>query len=169
MYMQPHTIGEKLVKPAALDISGDIKEQAVAAIKENGKFSLQLGESTDISDNAQLLVYVRYQGKSDIEEDFMFCKRMETTTTGEDLFKLVDSCTKEEGLRWDQCVSVCSDGAPAMLGAPQGFTARVKQVNPTMIVTHCLFHRENLASRKISIELNTVMEDVIQIVNSIKS
>ena len=197
--MQPHTIGEKLVKPAALDMvstilgdaaakkiqtiplsdntinrriqemSGDIKEQVVAAIKGSGKFSLQLDEFTDVSDDAQLLVYVRYQGKSDIEENFLFCKRLETTTTGEDLFKLVDNFIKEEGLKWDQCYSVCSDGAPAMLGARQGFTARVKQVNPTVIVTHCLLHRENLASRKMSLELNTVIEDVIQIVNFVKS
>ncbi|XP_076049324.1 SCAN domain-containing protein 3-like [Oratosquilla oratoria] len=163
------TLSDNTINQRIQERSGDIKEQVVAAIKESGKFSLQLDESTDVSDNAQLLVYVRYQGKSDIEEDFLFCKRMETTTTGEDLFKLVDSFIKEEGLRWDQCFSVYSDGAPAMLGARQGFTARVKQVNPTVIVTHCLLHRENLASRKMSIELNTVMEDVIQIVNFIKS
>ncbi|XP_068250344.1 SCAN domain-containing protein 3-like [Palaemon carinicauda] len=129
---------------------------------------LQLDESTDISDDVQLLVYVQYQGKSDIEENFLFCKRLETTATGEDLFKLVDSFIKEEGLRWDQCSSVCSDGASAMPGARQGFTARVKQVNPTVIVTHCLLHRENLASGKMSLELNAMMGDVIQIVNFIK-
>ncbi|KAK8378618.1 hypothetical protein O3P69_011245 [Scylla paramamosain] len=36
-------------------MSGDIKEQVVAAIKESEKFSLQLDESTDASDDAQLL------------------------------------------------------------------------------------------------------------------
>ncbi|XP_068235592.1 protein FAM200C-like [Palaemon carinicauda] len=117
-------------------MSGDIKEQVVAAIKESRKCSMQLDESTDVSDFGQILVYVRYQGKSDIEENFLFCKQLETTTTGEDLFKLVDSFIKEKGLRWDQCSSVCSDGAPAMLGAHQGFTASVKQVKATVIVTY---------------------------------
>ncbi|XP_042228049.1 zinc finger BED domain-containing protein 5-like [Homarus americanus] len=150
-------------------MSADIKEQVVAAIKKRRKFSLQLDESTDVSDDAQLLVYARYQGTSDKEENFQFCKQLETTTTGEDLFKLVDSFIKEENLSWDQCFSVCSDGAPAMQGARQGFTARVKQVNPAVIVVHCLLHWENLASRKLSHELNSVMEDVIKIVNFIKS
>ncbi|XP_042243376.1 zinc finger BED domain-containing protein 5-like [Homarus americanus] len=63
-------------------MSADIKKQVVAAIKERGKFSLQLDESTDVRDDAQLLVYARYQGKSDMEENFLFCKRLETTTTG---------------------------------------------------------------------------------------
>ncbi|XP_066983788.1 protein FAM200C-like [Macrobrachium rosenbergii] len=167
--IQTIPLSDNTINRRIQEMSGDIKEQVVAAIKESGKFSLQLDESTDVSDDAQLLVYVRYQGKSDIEENFLFCKRLETTTTGEDLFKLVDNFIKEEGLKWDQCYSVCSDGAPAMLGARQGFTARVKQVNPTVIVTHCLLHRENLASRKMSLELNTVIEDVIQIVNFVKS
>ncbi|XP_042213300.1 protein FAM200A-like [Homarus americanus] len=134
---QPHTNGENLVKLAVLDmvrtVIGDdavkktetiplsnntlsrriqemsayIKEQVVTAIKESGKFSLQLDESTDVSDDAQLLVYARYQGKSDMEENFLFCKRLETTTTGEDLFKLVDNFIKEENLSGIS-VSVCA-------------------------------------------------------------
>ncbi|XP_068250356.1 zinc finger BED domain-containing protein 5-like [Palaemon carinicauda] len=123
--LKRHLQGKYPTLAGKYQMSGDIKEQVVAAIKDSGKFSLQLDESTNVSDDVQLLVYVRYQGKSDIEENFLFCKRLETTITGEYLFKLVDSFIKEEGLRWDQCSSVCSDGAPAMLGARRGFTARM--------------------------------------------
>ncbi|XP_066980131.1 general transcription factor II-I repeat domain-containing protein 2B-like [Macrobrachium rosenbergii] len=87
-----------VAKSSNLKQSGDIKEQVVAAIKESGKFSLQLDESTDVSDDAQLLVYVRYQGKSDIEENFLFCKRLETTTTGEDLFSWLITSSKKRDL-----------------------------------------------------------------------
>lgn len=58
---------------------------------------------------------VRYQGKSDMEENFLFCRPLETTT-GEGVIKLVDSFIKVQGLSWEQCFSVCVDGAPAMLG-----------------------------------------------------
>ena len=190
-----HTIGEELVKPAALDMvrtiygnefakkinhiplsndtvknrihsmSCDIKDQVITAIKKGGQFSLQLDESTDVSDVAQLMTYVRYQGPEDMEEEFLFCRPLQTTTTGEDIFMMVDSFFKEEGLHWKQCYSVCSDGAPAMLGARQGFTARVKQENPSVVIVHCLLHRENLASQKLSHELQNVMQEVIQVVN----
>ena len=53
---------------------------------------------------------------------------------------------------------MCMDGAAAMLGAHQGFNARVTAV----IVIQCLLHRENLVSWKLSLELNYMMEDVIQ-------
>ena len=56
-----------------------------------------------------------------------------------------------------------------MLGERPGFTARVKQENPSVVVVHCLLHRENLASRKLSNELKKLMQEVIQVVNIIKA
>ncbi|KAK3863613.1 hypothetical protein Pcinc_030639 [Petrolisthes cinctipes] len=69
-------------------MSCDIKAQVIAAIKESGQFSLQLDESTDLSDDAQLMTYVRYQGPEDMEEEFLFCRPLQTTTTGEDIFMI---------------------------------------------------------------------------------
>ena len=192
-----HAIGENLVKPAAIDmvhimcsddvakkldivplsndtvrrriasISANIKEQLISSIKKGREFSLQIDESTDISDDAQLLVYVRYLGENTLEEEFLFCKALETTMRGEDMFS--DSFMNKEGLEWRNCSSICSDGAPAMLGSCKGFTARVKEINPTVLISHCFVHGENLASRRLSAELGTVMQDVIHIVNFIKA
>ena len=82
-----HTTGERLVKPAAVEmarimfgkaianklamvplsdntikqqikLSVDILQQTIAAAKRSGKFSLQLDETTDIGNNAQLMVFV---------------------------------------------------------------------------------------------------------------
>ena len=77
------------------------KEQLVSSIKQGGKYSVQIDESTDISGYAQLLVYVRYLGESTSEEEFLFCRALETITRGNDIFALVDSFMKEEGLEWD--------------------------------------------------------------------
>lgn len=106
-------------------MSCDIKSQMIAAIKESGQFSLQLDESTDLSDDAQLMTYVRYQGQEDMEEELLLCRSLQTTTRGEDIFMMVDSFFREEELNWRQCYSVCCDGAPAMLGARHGFTKLV--------------------------------------------
>ena len=56
-----------------------------------------------------------------------------------------------------------------MLGAPQGFTAWVKQVNPNVQVVYCLPHCENLAAQHLSLELSIVMQEVVAVVNFIKS
>ncbi|XP_068205386.1 protein FAM200C-like [Palaemon carinicauda] len=109
------------------------------------------------------MTYERYQGPEDMEEEFLFCQPLQTTTTGEDIFMKVDSLFKEEGLLWRPCYSVCCDGAPAMLGARQGFIVSVKQENPSVMVVHCLLHHENLASLKLSHELQKVMQEVTQV------
>ena len=107
-------------------MSCDIKDQVIAAIKKSWQFSLQPDESADISDDAQLLTYVRYQGADNMEEEFLFCRLLQTTTTGEGIFMMVDSFFNKEGLFWKQCQSVCCDSTPAMFGARHGFTAQVK-------------------------------------------
>ena len=56
-----------------------------------------------------------------------------------------------------------------MLGARQGFTAQVKQVNPNVDVVHCLLHCENLAARHLSPDLSAVMQEVVAVVNFINS
>ena len=118
----------------------------IAAIKKAGKWSYQLDESTDTGKNAQLMVYVRCDDDMDLEEEFLFCTPLTTTATGADIFNAVDNFQQKEG----NCVSLCTDGAPAMLGARHGFTARVRQINLSVQVVHCLWHRENLAAKHLS-------------------
>ena len=56
-----------------------------------------------------------------------------------------------------------------MLGAREGFNARVKQANPNVEVVHCLLHREDLAAQHLWLDLLAVMQEVVAVVNFIKS
>ena len=194
-----HTAGENLVKPAAVEmarimcgdavanklamiplsnntikrriqeISADILRQTIAAVKQSGKFSLQLDESTDIGNDAQLMVFVRYRASEDYVEQFLFCRQLTKNTTGEEIFKKVDSFFKEHQLSWSDCVSVCADGAPSMMGTKKGFMSFVKKENQDILVIHCLLHRENLAAKEIQEDLAIVFKEVVSVVNYIKS
>ena len=115
------------------------------------------------------MVYVRYEGDMNLEEEFLFCTSLTTTATGADIFNVVDNFQQEEGINWENCVSLCTDGAPAMLGARHGFTARVRQINPSVQVVHCLLHRENLAVQHLSLDVSAVMKEVVGVVNFIKA
>ena len=66
-------------------------------------------------------------GENTLEEEFLFCRALETTTRNEDIFALVDSFMKEEELEWNNCSSICTEGAPAMLGSRKGLSAQVKE------------------------------------------
>ena len=55
----------------------DMKDQVVAGMKAAGKYSYQLDESTDVSNDAQLMVFVRYEGSTDLKEKFLLSYALE--------------------------------------------------------------------------------------------
>ena len=56
-----------------------------------------------------------------------------------------------------------------MLGCRSRFVARVKEVAPRITNTHCMIHREALASNTLPASLNDVLKDVIQMVNFVQA
>lgn len=114
---KPYTIGETLIKPATIkiceivlgedfankinlvplsndtiakrisEINQDLFTQLLDRIKKSSKFAIQLDETTDITNFAQLLLYVRYCFENRVIEDLLFCQALEERTTGEDIFK----------------------------------------------------------------------------------
>ena len=80
-------------------MSTDIKEEVITEVQGSGYgFAIQLDESTDVSNCAQLLVYVRYVTKYAIRSELLLINEIRTTTKGEDAFELVDNFFKENDL-----------------------------------------------------------------------
>lgn len=99
----------------------------------------------------------------------LFCKYVQTRATAEELFKIIDGYFKEHGLKWENCVGFCSDGAQTMAGKRKGLQALIRRAAPGAQWTHCIIHREALASRQLSPELNEVLTAVVDVVNFIKT
>ena len=147
----------------------NIKSKVLSKIGFSPVFALQLDESTDISNLSLLLVYVRYVADERINEEFLFCQPLETTSKAVDVFQmLIDFFNKTE-LSWSKLVGVCTDGAPAMIGANPGLISLVKQKNPTIQGTHCMIHKAALVSKTIPKRLHEHMSVVIKVVNFVKS
>ena len=49
--------------------------------------------------------------------EYFFCDELRETTTGKDIFELVDSKTQQYGMEWKHCISICMDGARSMQGS----------------------------------------------------
>lgn len=60
-------------------------------------------------------------------------------------------------LKWCFCVGICTDGAAAMTGRLSGLAVQIKEVAPECESTHCIIHREMLASQKMPPEFNSVL------------
>ena len=127
-----------------------------------------MDEATDVARASQLIAYIRVASNNDIEEHFLFCQPLSTTKTGEDIFNVVDNFFTESLIDWAECRTVCTDGAPSVIGCRKGFVAHVQKVYPSVQV-HCMLPREYLASLEFGETLHGVMKDVIEIVNFVKA
>ena len=64
--------------------------------------------------------------------------------------------------------SICTDGAPSMLGHKLGFAARIKTVAPCVKTNHCVLHRYALARETSSNNLKYVSDTLVKIVRFIR-
>ena len=195
---KPHTIGETLVKPCAVNMvklilgetsakkiqqvslsndtikrrislmATDIKQQVIAEIKSFSMFSIQVDESTDVASCSQLLVFVRYIHREDVKEEFLYCKALATSATAQDVMDSIPNFFDIEGLQWKKLCGVCTDGAPAWLGCKSGFQMKVKKKFPEVRGVHCMIHRYTLACKTLPNFLKKVLNSVVKIVNFIK-
>jgi zinc finger BED domain-containing protein 5/7/8/9 len=152
------------------DMSDDIDRQLAEDFSNNQEpisklWALQIDESTDISNKAQLLAYIRIVMNGSIQKQFLFCSELKKTTTGQDIFKLVKKKIDSRGIKWKNCVTVCTDGAPSMLGCKKGFVAYVLKVNRNVKIVHCMHD----SSRALPGKLCQTMNEVIKVANYFKS
>ncbi|KAK1897528.1 Zinc finger BED domain containing protein 5 [Dissostichus eleginoides] len=152
-----------------VEMAEDVKKTLIERIKSSSYYSIQLDETTDVADLANLMVYVRYEHDGAAQEEFLFCQPPETRTTAELIFQLLDAFVQENGLEWKKCVGVCTDGARAMTGRHSGVAARIKEVAPEMRWTHCSIHREALAVKKMPDGLKSVLDSAVKSVDFIKA
>ncbi|XP_063902632.1 zinc finger BED domain-containing protein 5-like [Zophobas morio] len=194
---KPHTIGEELILPAAIeivetmfgdnftkqlqsiplsndtvarrisDIANDVQHQLFEKLHDK-LFSIQLDEATDSNKDAHLIAYVRFCAGTSAVEELLFCKPIELKATALALFAILNDFVNEGNIEWKNCVGICTDGARAMSGRFQSMQTLVKQKSPQCVWTHCMIHREALASKEMSPGLNIVLTTVVTAVNYIK-
>uniref|UniRef100_A0A671URU5 DUF4371 domain-containing protein n=1 Tax=Sparus aurata TaxID=8175 RepID=A0A671URU5_SPAAU len=145
-----------------------VEDQLVTRLRQSQFFSLQLDESTDIGNEANLLCFVRYIYAGGVHDDFLFCRSLPTNTTGEAVFQSLNDFIMANNMDWSRCVGICTDGATAMTGKLKRLVARVRTVAPSAAAIHCCIHRKQLAVKKMPQCLKSVLDESVKIVNKIK-
>ncbi|KAK1346479.1 hypothetical protein QTO34_000335 [Cnephaeus nilssonii] len=173
--MKSHTIAEDLLLPAAKDIVqvmiGDefvMKLSAISLSNDTVRKRIddmsadildQLDESTDLAKCSQLLVYMNFwrvlSRSGDFKDEFLFCKPFETTATARDVFDTVGSFLKEHKISWEKDVDL-------------DFNVWLLNESPKVIRTHCMIHRQILATKTLPQELQEVMKNIVSSVNFVK-
>ena len=80
-----------------LDLSDNIEENLISKF-QHSLFVLQVGESTGISNHAQLSAVIRVINEDAIINQFLCCKQLLTTTKGQEIFDAITICLEKYGL-----------------------------------------------------------------------
>ena len=75
-----------------------------------------------------------------VVDKFLLCQELKERTKDKDVFDLVIAFLRENPIAWNKVGSVCTDGAPAIIGHQSGFVALMKQVALHMVSNHCAIH-----------------------------
>ena len=106
-------------------------------------------------------MFVRYSNIYEFNEHILFCKKLTGKTTCEDMFHIIQSFFSDHNLDWKSCGCVCMRRAASIPGRVKLLIAHRKKV------THCIIHREALASKRMSPELHEVLNDPLKVINLI--
>ncbi|CAL9703956.1 unnamed protein product [Knipowitschia caucasica] len=151
-------------------VTRDVLAQLDEAIKKAECIGLAVDESTDRTDNAQLVVFVRFFNKEEKKmfEDLLGVATLESNTRGEDIYKAIKKMLTERGIDVRQVVSITTDGAPAMLGRERGAVARMREDHPGLISYHCIIHQSVLCAI-LSDQYADVMSTMMKMINFLRA
>lgn len=152
-------------------MSANIKQQVSDKACAFDFYSVACDESTDVTDTAQLLIFLRgVDNNFCITEEVLDLRSLKGTTI-EDIFEAVSDTIDMMGLKWDKLCGVTTDGAPAMTGERKGMASmvcsKVQESGGEAVKMHCSIHQEALCAK--TVQLGDVMKTVAKTVNTIRA
>ncbi|CAI5669799.1 unnamed protein product [Oreochromis niloticus] len=160
--------------PVTVGVRARLPVQGVTMILGNDLANVAIDEGTDITDVAQLAIFIR--GVDDtltVTEEFVELVPMTDTTTAADIFTALIGALDRVGVDWSRAVSLATDGAPSVIGKKAGvvkkFRDKVQSANGgrDFLTFPCILHQEALCCK--SLKMDNIVKVVIQTVNFIRS
>ena len=124
-------------------VGSAILDEIVRRVKEAKLYSIIADETPDNSKTEQLSLLVRYVWNGKVEERLLAVIPVKETTA-EVLFNTVCNKVEEHGIEISNLRGQCYDGASNVSGVHTGLQARIKELSPSALFTHCYAHVLNL-------------------------
>ena len=161
-YLSHQTIGRR-IDDLGDNIEGTLMDKLSACVL----YSLALDESTDQSDTAQLVIFIRGIDKNfNIIEEMLDLCHIKGTTTGKDIYEFVNLSLDKFNIDRKNIYSITTDGAPALTGKHNGFITLFKE-SVDHLRYYCLIHQQQLCAQKLN--MKHLMTDLVKAVNFIRS
>lgn len=138
------------------ELSADLDRQLKHKVKSFVAFSVTIDESTDITDVAQLAIFICGVNETlTVTEEFLDLVPMTDTKTVEDIFGSVVGTLDRVRVDRSRAVSLATHGAPSMIGRKADvvtkFREKVQAANggDGFWTFHCILHQEALCCKSL--------------------
>ncbi|XP_033222608.1 zinc finger BED domain-containing protein 5-like [Belonocnema kinseyi] len=151
-------------------MADNVHEQLNIDPKKCVCFLIQLDESTDKSDTAQLVVMICFVLENgSVQEELLELIPLKGKTTGFDVYLSLKNSILAHEVPLKKLVAVRTDGAPSMTGKITGLSGQCLHDPdfPRFLFFHCIIHQEVLCGKTLN--MKTVFEVVKKVINSIRA
>lgn len=169
-------LSESTIARRIKDIGNHIATENKARFAEFQYYSIAIDESTDATDSAQLLIFIRgITATFQVSEELAAVCTINANATGYQIFCQVFDWLVQSGLPLNRLVNVTTDGAPSMMGSRKGFIAflsnKIQALYPDkggILFLHCIIHQEALAKNVVKLPVTTVVNQIVNYIRGSK-
>lgn len=122
------------------DMSDYIEYTVNKGIKRSLFFSVQVDESTDVSNLSILLVIARYLNDN-VLFGYSFNVLSSCRNRGEAIFIVTQGYLCKKEIDWTNFCVVCMEGGKFISGCDTGLCGRIKEITPHEAWSHCCIHK----------------------------
>lgn len=124
----------------------------------NNFFSILIDESTDLSNDKNLCILVKYYVNQSHIVHLLDIIKVSDGASAAQLFQAFSDCLKKHEIDFKNIVGYCSDNANVMLGKKHSFMTFLLKENPQIFVIGCICHSAHLIASHAADELPTNLE-----------
>lgn len=127
-------------------ISETLKEEVLADVRKSPCASVLLDSATDASDQACVVIYIRYFKGAEVKESYIALAPL-YSETADGYFETIVSALDELDIPFRKpgwAVGLGTDGSP-MLSCRGGLVEKFQEVIPRLLPVHCVAHRLHVA------------------------
>jgi hypothetical protein len=146
---------------ALINHEGAKTSARIAELVRNDVFSLSTDGSNDNKDKFYPVVLTHVE-EGKIKQSLLSIPTVnEISSTGENIFKTLDSEIKKHNLKWENCLAFGSDNAPVMSGTNKGTLGYILGENPNVYFAGCSIHLLHIAAKNANNTLPVSVEDAL--------
>ena len=122
-----------------------ILRQVSSDIAKNGFFSIMADECTDVANNEQFVICIRWVDNTLTDHEDVIGLYNVGTIDSDALVTTMKDVLLRMSLKLTQCRGQCYDGASNMTGCKKGVATQLLAMEKRAVLTHCYGHALNLA------------------------